>query len=67
MKLEFCRQIFGMKSNTKFYVNPSSGRGVVPRGRRGGQTDRQTDMKKLIVAFHNLAHAPKMGCKNFHY
>jgi hypothetical protein len=27
------------------------------------QTDRQTDMKKLIVAFHNLANMPKnKGC-----
>jgi len=26
-----------------------------------GQTDRQTDMTKLIVAFHNFANPPKMN------
>jgi hypothetical protein len=28
-------------------------------GRTVGWTDRQTDMTKLIVAFHNFANAPK--------
>jgi len=28
-----------------------------------GQTDRQTGMMKLIVAFHTLANALKMNCK----
>ena len=28
-------------------------------GRTGGQTDRQTDMTKLIVAFRNFANVPK--------
>jgi hypothetical protein len=27
-----------------------------------GQRDGQTDMTKLIVAFHNFANAPKKGC-----
>jgi len=39
--------------------NPSSGSRVVPCGRTGRQTDRQTDMMKLIVAFRNFAKAPK--------
>jgi len=26
-----------------------------------GQTDRQTDMTKLIVGFHNYANGPKMN------
>jgi len=26
-----------------------------------GQTDRQTDMTKLIVLFHNFANLPKMN------
>jgi len=28
--------------------------------RAGEQTNRQTDMTKLIVAFHNFANAPKV-------
>ena len=28
-------------------------------GRKDGQTDRQTDMMKLIAFFRNLANAPK--------
>jgi len=31
----------------------------------GRQTDRQTDMKKLIVTFHNFAYMPK-NCMFFH-
>jgi hypothetical protein len=29
--------------------------------RADGRTDRQTDLKKLIVAFRNFAYAPKNG------
>ena len=43
--------------NIKFHENPFSGRRVVPRGR----TDEQTNITKLIVAFLNLANAPKNG------
>jgi len=46
MKLEFCQQIFEKSSNTKFRENPCSGSRVVPCG----QTDRRTDMTKLIIA-----------------
>jgi hypothetical protein len=55
MKSEFSWQIFEKVSNIKFQQNPSSGSRVVPYG----QTGRQTDMTKLIVAFHNFANAPK--------
>ena len=55
MTLEFSRQICEKYSNIKFHQNPSSGSRVVPRGR----TDGQTDMTKLIVAFRNVAKAPK--------
>jgi len=30
-------------------------------GRRHKQIDRHTDMTELIVAFHNVANAPKIG------
>jgi hypothetical protein len=39
----------------KFHKNPSGGSRVVTCG----QKDRQTNMKKLIIAFHNVAKAPK--------
>ena len=49
MELEFSGEIF--KNTTKFNVNPSSGSRLFPCGRMDGRTD----MKKLIVAFRNLA------------
>jgi hypothetical protein len=51
MKLEFSTHIFEQSSNINFHENPSSGNQVIPRGR--------TDMKKLTVAFRNVAYAPK--------
>ena len=54
MKLEFSRQIFEKYSGVKFYENPSSGSRVVPCRQTDGQADRQTDMTKLIVTFHNF-------------
>jgi len=41
--------------NTKFHENTSSGSRVIPCG----QTDRETDTTKLIVAFRNFVNAPK--------
>jgi len=41
LNLDFYRHIFEKFSNIKFYENPSSGSGVVPRGRADGQTDGQ--------------------------
>ena len=46
---------FDKSSNIKFHENPSSGSRVVPCG----QTVRQTDMTKLVVAFHNFSDVPK--------
>jgi hypothetical protein len=57
MKLEFLGQILGKKLNIKYNENPPSGSRVVPCG----QTDRQTDVTKLIVAFRNFANAPAIG------
>jgi hypothetical protein len=51
MKLEFSRHIFEKSSKSKFHQNPYSGSRVVPCGR--------TDVVKLIVAFRNVANAPK--------
>ena len=55
MKSEVSRQIFDKYSSIKFYTNPSSGSRIVAYG----QTDRETDMSTLIVAFRNFAKAPK--------
>jgi hypothetical protein len=50
IELEFYLQIFEKSSNAKFHQNPSIGNRV-PCG--------QTEMRKLIVAFHNFANASK--------
>jgi hypothetical protein len=54
MKLEFSRKLFEKYSN---FIN------ICPVGaelfRADGQTDRQTDMTKLIVVFRNFSNAPK--------
>ena len=52
MRTEFSRQIFEKYANIKFHENPSRGSRVFffHADRR-----RQTDMKKLIVAFRNFA------------
>jgi hypothetical protein len=55
MNLEFSRYIVEKYSNIKFHENPCSGSRVVPRG----QTDGQTDMSNLTVAFRNFANALK--------
>jgi hypothetical protein len=53
-KLEFSQKKIEKYSNIKLYENPSGGSRVVPCG----QTDRRTDMIKLVVAFRNFANAP---------
>ena len=59
MTLEFSQQISEKSSTNKYHENPSSGRRVVPRGR--------TDTTKLLVAFRNLAIAPKLSERDGHY
>jgi len=62
MKLEISQQIFEKYLNIKFHENPSCGSRFTQKNRHeemDSQTDRQTDMKKLIVAFHNFSNAPK--------
>jgi hypothetical protein len=54
MKTEFSRQIFEKYTDIKLHENPFSGSRIVPCG----QTDRQTDMTKIIVAFSNFTKAP---------
>jgi len=56
MKLKFSEHIFEKYINTKFHKNPSSGNQVVPCGRAEGRTD----MRKLIVAFHNFVNEKPM-------
>ena len=54
MKFEFSRQILKKYTNTKFHENPSSRSwGIHADGGR-------IDMTKLIVAFVNIAKAPKI-------
>jgi hypothetical protein len=55
MKLELSGRIVEKFSYIKFHEIPSSGNRVVPCG----ETDGQTDMTKLIVAFCKFANAPK--------
>jgi len=55
MQLEFSRQLNEKYSNIKFHENPLIGSRIVPCGWTGGQTD----ITKLIVAFRNIASAPK--------
>jgi len=53
--LNFLERFSKKSSNIEFDENPSSGSRVVSRG----QTDGQTDMTKLTVAFRNFVNAPK--------
>jgi len=65
MKLEISQQILGKHSNIKFKENPSSRSRVVPCG----QTGRQIDMMKLVVAFRNFANGQikRMNLPYIHY
>jgi hypothetical protein len=55
MELEFSRQIFEKYTNIKFHENPPNRSRVFPCGWTGGHTD----MRKLVVAFRNIANVPK--------
>jgi hypothetical protein len=59
-KLEFSRHIFEKYSNIKLHENPYSGGRIV-------HADGRTDMKKLIVSFHNFANAPTKVLKLNNY
>jgi hypothetical protein len=59
MKFDFSGQIFEKVSNIKFHQNPSSESRVVQCGQTERRTNRQTDMRKLIVAFRNFSNSPK--------
>jgi hypothetical protein len=65
MKFELSLQIFEKYSNIRFHENLSNGNKPFPCGRLDGwtQTDRQSDMTKLTVAFCNFAKAPE-ECHN---
>jgi hypothetical protein len=56
MKLEFSGQIFEKSSKSNFTK-------IRPVGAELFHADRRTDMTKLIVAFRNVANAPKNGEK----
>jgi hypothetical protein len=61
MKLHLSRQIFEKYSNIEFQENPPNGSRVVPSEWADGQTDRRTDMTKLIVFLRNFANAPNVS------
>jgi hypothetical protein len=56
VKLALSQQIQEESSNIKFHKNPSIWSPVVQLG----QTEGQTDMTKLIIAFRNFVNAPKI-------
>jgi hypothetical protein len=64
VNLIISRNIFEKYSNIKFHENPTSGSRVLHADAGPGegtetQTDTQTDITKLRVAFRNFANAPK--------
>jgi hypothetical protein len=52
MKIKFLRQSFKKYSYDKLHKNPSVGADLF---QVDGQTDRQTDMTKLIIAFRKIS------------
>jgi len=54
MKVEFLKRFSKNTEISKLMKNPSIGSRVVPCGRTDRQTDKQTDMAKLVVTFRNL-------------
>jgi len=55
MKIEFSRRFFEKYPNTKFNENPSVEAEFFHVDR---ETERQTDMTKLIIAFPSFANEP---------
>jgi hypothetical protein len=70
MELEFSQQIFKKYWNIKINANTSRGSKVVLCGQTDrqmdGQTNRQRDMIKLIVTFHNFVNTPEKKSSNFY-
>ena len=64
MKFEFSLHIFEKYWNINFHKNPFGGALRTCR-RTARETDGQTDMAKLIVAFRNFANGPKNGYWNW--
>jgi len=50
---------FFKSMNIKFHENPFRRSRVVPCGGKDWQTDRQTDITKIIINFRNYANAPR--------
>jgi hypothetical protein len=59
MKKAFSLQSIEKYSHIRFNENQSSGSRVIVCGKKHGRMDRQTDMPKLIVAFHNVENSLK--------
>jgi hypothetical protein len=60
MKPKFSRQIFEKFPDLKFIkICPLGAELFQAGGRTDGQTDRQTDMTKLLVAIRNFENAPR--------
>jgi hypothetical protein len=61
MKLEFSRQILENNQISNFTKFPPVGAELFhANGRQTNrQTDRQADMTKIVITFHNFANAPK--------
>jgi phosphoheptose isomerase len=51
MKIKYSRQSLEKYSNIRFYESLTSGSRVVACGQMGRQTDKQTGVTTLIVAF----------------
>lgn len=60
MKVKFSRQIFQIYSYIGLYKNPSEGNRVF----QCEQSDRQTDIMKLIVTARSVANAPDENDSN---
>jgi len=65
--IKFSPQIFEKYFNVKLCHNPTIESQFVPWGRTNRWADRQSDMRQLIITFHNFSKAPKNlnVCKNF--
>jgi hypothetical protein len=61
MKLEFSRHIFEKYLSNLMKIRPLGAELYLADRQIGKQTDRQTYMTKLIVAFLNFGKAPKMS------